>query len=187
VAGLSARTAVAAAAIEVGHASTWKEPSPGVAQTGAACPAPAASPWRISLHATWSPLRSRSVVSLGHTRRQSGRFWREAWDLAWAGRLTRDLEGRVAVEIRPGAAFSAGSDVGFEPDPLGGTRFWTSRTPSRVTAELRFSLGRPGGPDHGAAAAGDLRGRLLARCFTASEKPRLELWLALTMGTPAPL
>jgi hypothetical protein len=91
------------------------------------------------------------------------------------------------VEIRPGALTGGEADLGFESDPLGGTRYWTSRAPGRVAAELRFApprRGRAGGP--AVAAAGGWSGRLLMRCFTASERPRLELWLTLTRGLPAP-
>jgi len=94
----------------------------------------------------------------------------------------------VAVEIRPGTVAGGGTDLGFEADPLGGTRYWTSRAPGRVTAELRFApprRGRVGDGPAGGPGAG-WSGRLLARCFTASERPRFELWLTLTRGTPAP-
>ena len=188
VAGAAVRPGAAAVSLELGHAATWREAQSTAGGAGPAGPAPMPAPWRVTTHATWRPAGSHSVLSLGHSRRRSAGPWLETWELGWAGPLGAGREGRVAVEIRPGTIADGGSDLGFEADPLGGTRYWTSRAPGRATAELRFARprrGRAGGGPAGGADAG-WSGRLLARCFTASEQPRFELWLTVTRGTPAP-
>jgi hypothetical protein len=184
--GAAAHRGPADGSLEFGRGATWREPGTAPRDLGQAAPALVSAPWRATARARWAPPGSELAFDLAHSRRLAAGVWRESWELSCSALLVGEALGRLAVEVRPGAAGAGVSDPHLEADPLGGTYFSYSRTPSRVTADIRFPLGRvpaPRGARSGGPAA--IQGRLLARCITSSENSRLELWFTLTTGSPA--